>query len=303
MTTNQKSALICGLCLLVSGLLGSFKSFQLDQEFQTEVAEKQNREISQWVAQSVEQKLTQLESSVSYLDKSTVESLKRFGCRYFAYSFKKGGEWSIKWKVLSDFGKDQILGEVNQLNFDELSQKKRQWKFNKENQPIYVAPVKLAQSHQLKKGFLIFGLEKNFFSALHSVDHDVFLVTPDKKSLFNSLSDRIRGLSDLFVKGSNDLTAIEAAEGPYFLTSYFSPVSQLWYVRKAQVKDLSFFASPQMSYFLLGSLLGWILFLLLSQTRMSLFSLGALPALLKRNQRVDEDHEEIFSKPVKVEQG
>ena len=114
MTINPRITLLCAICILVSGLLGSYKSFQIHNKESLEKDLAKSQEVSQWMAQSLEQKLTMMESAVSYLDKSTVESLKRMGARYFAYAYKKGGEWSIKWKVLGAAGKEEILGEVNE---------------------------------------------------------------------------------------------------------------------------------------------------------------------------------------------
>ena len=118
-----------------------------------------------WVTQNLEQRLLQLEASASYLDQSTVESMKRLGARYFAYVYKRQGEWSVKWKKLGSLEKEKILTEVGKINFDRITGEKRMWHLNQKGEVIYVTPAALARSHQLHEGFLVFGLRKDFLNS------------------------------------------------------------------------------------------------------------------------------------------
>ncbi|MCJ8278359.1 MAG: hypothetical protein HRT44_11290, partial [Bdellovibrionales bacterium] len=146
MTLKQRIFLISAICIMTSGLLVSYKSFELNKKFSLQSENEKSREVSLWVAQMIEQKVTHLESSVSYLDASTVETLKRMGARYFAYAYPKNDNWKIKWKVLGDLDRKGILSEVNQISFKSLSSTKRTWEFNKEAAPILISPVELSGS-------------------------------------------------------------------------------------------------------------------------------------------------------------
>jgi hypothetical protein len=281
MTRNPKVVLICVLCIFLSGILVSYKSFEIHESYKKETNSKMGQEISAWVAETVEHKLSQLESSVSYLDKSTVESLKRMGARYFAYAYKKNDTWEIKWKVLNDqFAKDKILSEVNALEFDKVSTLERTWMHSPLGQLIYVAPVGLAKSHQLISGFLVFGIDKSFFSYVNHLDDSLVLVdknlTPihkklNKKELKNSHFFNSENLS-LGTYYSKDQDVIKA------YTSYFTPTSQLWIVNQRKILQGHYFTSPYIAYALIGSLIISILFLILStQWRESRKLLAKIP--------------------------
>ena len=79
MRLNLKLSLVATICILIGGLIGSIKSFQISQNQIRQQEIENSQKTNQWIAVALEQNLIQMEASVSYLDKSTVESLKRFG--------------------------------------------------------------------------------------------------------------------------------------------------------------------------------------------------------------------------------
>ena len=260
MTFNLKMSLLCAVCILLSGLLGSYKSFQINYEKLQNIHTEKNQNVSKWVSQSVEQKLMHLEASVSYLDKSTVESLKRFGARYFAYAYKKDNEWSIKWKILSDFGKEAILAEVGDLNFNKFNTDRRSWIPTKNKELIYVAPVELAKSHQLKSGFLIFGLNKTFFNFVSKMNPQIRIIDVNKISLHKRLPATLENDETLFSDSELGSTITPLKGESHLLGSYFSKVAQTWVVYPTPYEAGSYLTSPFFTYFLIGSAIALMIF-------------------------------------------
>ena len=266
MKLNPRNALICVISIVISGLFASYKSFQLHQAQIRDEQTQQSQLVSQFVGQNLEQKLLQMEAAVSYLDKSTIETLKRFGARYFAYAYKKNNEWAIKWKKLGELGKDEILEEVNALAFDDFSEKKRHWRRAKNNELIYIAPVALAESHQLKEGFLIYGMNRDFFKALKTSDGQYALTDANATKIMGKLP---------FMMDAETLAAGEQAshikeiEGGALLiaTALFSPISQLWIARSHQINQMGFIESQFFTYFLMTSAFACLLLLLFMMGR------------------------------------
>lgn len=262
MNKNLKISLIAVLCIVICGFIVSFKSFKLFNNFNRQNNVATSQEVSGWIGETIDQKIMQLESSVAYLDKSTVESLKRFGARYFAYAHKENGEWSIKWKQLGGFSKEQIHEEVKKLEFDKLSLSQRAWFLNSNNQPIFVSPVELANSLQLKSGFLIFGLDDTFFGFLKAKDEKIALVNKALAPIHQGLPKNILEDKTLFNQKDLGLGSLLVEQGgeTRTLTSYFSPTSQLFIVHQQEIAGGSYLASSYFTYFLLASLLMALLF-------------------------------------------
>lgn len=282
MAFNLKMSLLCAVCILISGLLGSFKSFQIYEEQRQTTIASENHEVSQWVAQTVEQKLQQLEASVSYLDKSTVETLKRFGTRYFAYAFKQDGEWSIKWKILSEMGKEAILSEVGELSFDGMTSDKRRWVRSKSHDLIYIAPVEIAESHQLKSGFLIFGLSKKFFGFLSSRDNNISLLGEGAVALHGDVASSL--VADGFLEpkeeGEQEHRLEDLKGETNVLTRYFSSFAQMWVVKATPMAAGSYFASSFFTYFLMASALSLMIFSML----MTIYLKRSIQPLMARRE-------------------
>ena len=262
MTLKQRIFLISAICIMTSGLLVSYKSFELNKKFSLQSENEKSREVSQWVAQMIEQKVTHLESSVSYLDASTVETLKRMGARYFAYAYPKNDKWKIKWKVLGDLDRKGILSEVNQISFKSLSSTKRTWDFNKDSAPILISPVELSGSHQLKNGFLIFGLNEEFFSFIGGVDAGISVVSLDQKKLFVKKESSFKSILTA-LKEKADSISIDGED--QLFTQYFAKPSQLYVTRAQALPALTYFGSPLFSYLLLGLTLSLLLLLVVLQ--------------------------------------
>lgn len=262
MRLKLRHSLVGILCICFSGLLISYKSFQLHNASIRQDQQNHNLETSQWVAQSVEQKLTNLESAVAYLDKSTVESLKRLGARYFAYAYEQKGEWKLKWKTLGAETKKQILAEIDLIPLQNIPRDKRTWRFNKKNKAIYISPAELAESHQLKSGLLIFGLKEDFFTQLSILDHNTFIYQAADRALYNQIVGV--DLETLLAgKQKRVYEIIDVDQGESLYAGYFSPISQLWYLRVIAQPNRRFSASSFLSLYLLISVLAAVLFTML----------------------------------------
>ena len=303
MTLKQRIFLVSAVCIIFGGLLVSYKSFELNSKTKIQSENEKSIEVAQWVAQSIEQKIIHLESSVSYLDASTIETLKRMGARYFAYAYSKDGQWKIKWKELGALDRKGILKEVNGLSFDSIPASRRSWSFNGSGDQILISPVELAGSHQLKNGFLIFGLNEEFFSFIGGVDNSVSIVTLDKKALYTQAKNDIKTLTQ-------ELEGVEAkvldiAGESKILSSFFSKPSQLWIARAQSYKAASYLGSSTFSYFLLAIVLSMAFLAMMVQRFLSevveaknatvgkSFSLGAFRekslGLFARTQKRTED--------------
>lgn len=269
MNKNLKISLIAVLCIVTCGLVVSYKSFRLSSSLNRQNNVALSQEVSGWIGETIDQKVMQMESSVAYLDKSTVESLKRFGARYFAYAHKENNEWSIKWKQLGDFNKDQIHAEVKKLEFDKLSMTQRAWFTNEKNQPIFVSPVELANSIQLKNGFLIFGLDDSFFGFIQSKDDKVALVSKALQPIHHDLPKAILEDKDLFRLKDLGLGSrmVEQGGETRTLTSYFSPTAQLFIVHQQDIANTFYLGSPFFTYFLLAAVLMLVAYLFLTNSR------------------------------------
>ncbi len=217
-----------------------------------------------WAAQNLEHRLLQLEASTSYLDQSTVESLKRLGARYFAYVYKQEGEWSVKWKRLGFLEKEEILEEVNEIDFNVIDIEKRTWHFNRNHELIYVTPVALAKSHQLYEGFLVFGLKAEFFKFIKSKESPVVLLTEKYKVLEGHFPSELEDKKEDMNRNEPGMVDIHVKkEGKSLIfISYFSPLSQLWVVHKRNLSSLSYFESLFFYYFLVITGFGCLLLLL-----------------------------------------
>ncbi len=271
MTINRKLILLFAVCIFIGGGIGSYKSFQLYKEQSLATNISKSEESSQWISQSVLQKIKQLESAVSYLDKSTIETLRRFGARYFAYAFKdQKNEWSIKWKKLGSMGKEEILGEVEALSFEKFSTKKRNWTTLKSGEIVFVSPVGLAESHQLKTGFLVFGLNKNFFEFVNQARNQTALVTEELETILaqQDLSEMMI-LESLKTAQSDFIhRSIETEENFNLETAYFAEEAQLWIVKKASGPAYSFVGSSFFTYFIISSLISLLAFILALSSKM-----------------------------------
>ncbi len=291
MTLNLRIALLCAICIFVSGLLGSFKSHQIygDRTVQHEV--DRSLEVSAWVGQSLEQKLLQMESAVSYLDQSTIETLKRLGARYFAYAYMKNDDWSLKWKVLGSLDKAGILAEVNELPFAELGTDVRHWAKNSAGQSIFISPVALADSHQLKSGFLVFGLSDDFFGFLQDQTSPLVLLDAGGEKVSGALSESLANLDILGDDEQKPSLVVEQDDQSLVVTRLFSPKTQLWLVREHSVAVRPFLASSFFIYFLLaGALSVLVLFFALGPIRRrSLFSLSLIRPRLKKQILPEEE--------------
>ena len=265
MTINRKIVLMSLLFLVVVvGTLISYRAFHINERDYQQISKKAGQEVAGWVAQNLEHRLLQLEASASYLDQSTVESLKRLGARYFAYVYKKQDEWSVKWKKLGFLEKEKILGEVNEIDFNKINSEKRTWHFNRDHELIYVTPVVLARSHQLREGFLVFGLRTDFFKFIQSKKSSVVLLTEKYEALEGDFPPELRDRKEDIDKdkqGMMDIQVKKEKESLIFI-SYFSPLSQLWVVHSRSLPFLSYFESLFFYYFLISTGLGFLLLLL-----------------------------------------
>lgn len=271
MTLNPRIVLVCATCIIISGFVGSFKSFQVykDQIIDSQIVKSQS--VGEFAGQNIEQKLMQLESAVSYLDNSTVETLKRFGVRYFAYAYKKNDEWSIKWKVLGEMGKKAILAEVHPLPFSDFDQKKRHWARSKDDQLIYISPVAMAKSFQLKEGFVVFGIKPDFFSSLKGAQDKYILLDSQENEIFGSLPSTIANKKEFFAEGGSSprQAQVETDEKIEIVTASFLQRSQMWILRQESMAAVNFTGSRFFTYFLLTSGLGLLILLLMLWGRKS----------------------------------
>ncbi len=271
MTLNPRIVLVCATCIIISGFVGSYKGYQVykDQIMDSQIVKSQT--VAEFAGQNIQQKLSQIEASVSYLDQSTVETLKRFGIRYFAYAYQKQNEWSIKWKVLGEMGKDAILAEVKPLEFSKLSLTERHWSHTTDNKLIYISPVALAESHQLKEGFLIFGVQPEFFSSIKGTSDSYALVDTSRKEVFGSVPTFIENRQSFFATddGMSRHLRLESETGTEIVTASFLPESQLWILRQESMAPVSFVSSRFFTYFLLTSGFGLLLLTLLMLGRKS----------------------------------
>ena len=264
MSFNRKIILL-GFLFLALGAFASFFSFQKAERESWQILEKSSREVAGWASQSLEQRLLQLESSASYLSPTTLESMKNLGARYFAYVHKNPDEWSLNWKKLEGMEKEEILKEVGQIEFDEITDQKRTWSFNQKNEAIYITPVALADSHQLQEGFLVFGLKKDFFKFIQTDTSPVTLMTKDHLPLEGTWPGEFEGRKQKLDDGEPEMTTgqIETEDKRWILTSYFSPISQVWVIAKNNLSRLSYFQSLFFYYFLMGFLVFLLFFLFL----------------------------------------
>ncbi len=269
MTINRNLILLFAVCIFVGGGIGSYKSFQLFRNQTIENDIRKSEESSQWTAQSLEQKLKQLEASVSYLDQSTIETLKRFGARYFAYAYKdKKGEWSVKWKKLGEMGKEAILAEVNNLKFDQLSTTVRNWEILEAKQLVYIAPVELAESHQLKTGFLVFGLHSSFFGSLaQDRERQTHLLTSDLRPLLGGNKISMENLNLNKTEKSFVTRITEIDDSMDVQTAYFAPTTQTWILKETNIANMSFVGSTFFTYFILSSLISILIFILVLSSK------------------------------------
>ena len=113
--------------VFVSGLVISYKQFQINNSYRLNLQKQNAFDIGYWVNELVIQKVKSLESGVARLDKSTTEALKRSGVDYFAYAYRAGEQWKVKWKIISDMKKSKVEKQVKKLRFGEYSTAKRAW--------------------------------------------------------------------------------------------------------------------------------------------------------------------------------
>lgn len=265
MTLNLRIALVSAACIILSSFFGSYKSFQVhkNEYFQEQTTAAQS--VVGFAAQNIEQKLQQMEAAVSYLDQSTIETLKRLGARFFAYAYQKEGEWSVKWKKLGALDKEAILQEVNPLPFSELSTDKRHWVRSQDNDLIYIVPVGLAESHQLKNGFLVFGMSPSFFNGLKSSNENYALMDAQMKPIHGELSESL--ITQIHAKKQTDELNLnlrnDTDQGVELLTAQFFPKMQVWLMQEQVLAQQSFVTSSFFTYFVLTSLFGVLLLLIL----------------------------------------
>ena len=255
MFVKFKTPLLCALCIFLSGGLGSYKSFQIHQDQLLSNGVSQSQSLSHLMGQNMEQKIQQMEDAVSYLDQSTVESLKRLGSRYFAYAYQNKGEWAFKWKSLGGPGKQGILQEIALLPYGQFKQTRRYWEKSKKGDLIMVSPAALGKSFQLKEGFLVFGIRADFFHSLNSPQASYTLLTDKGESLFGKLP---QGISPHLGKVEQERAfhrglLTQAGRLP-LTTEVFSQKAHLWLLRTQDLPHRGFMASSFFSYFLLISL-------------------------------------------------
>jgi dsDNA-binding SOS-regulon protein len=257
MTITLRTAGLLGLCVLLASLTMAYQSFVQLESARTQVLLEKNQEVAQFAGQSLQQKLNQMESSASYLDQSTIETLKRLGVRYFAYAYEKKGRWRVKWKRVGELDKDGILSEVEPLPFAKMSHDKRHWYRSKNKENIYVVPVPIASSHQLKDGFLVFGIGKDFFSGLNKQEARYFVLDREQNSLSRQWSaDRVSEDFEFNIKNETTARSLVTDSGHLEMTvASFLPLAQLWVVHQSQHAQASFWGSPLFFYALIFSLL------------------------------------------------
>lgn len=263
MKRNQKFLLLATSCLVLVASAIGYQSFQF---YQTQLQDTQlqaQREELRWASSLVDQKLSQLEASVAYLDPSTVESLKRSGARYFAYASQEKGEWSLKWKTIGTLGKDQILAELQPVDFGTLNRKERHWLWSAQGDLILVSPVELADSHQLKDGFLIFGLTKDFFSALTQQEHPFLVFTKDRSILEAEKGSTQAQLKNYLGKLDKQKRQENLVVGHDIYVPFFSETTQLWFMSGQPLLAQSFWQSSIFNYSVLTTALILLLFFVL----------------------------------------
>ena len=244
-------------CILLSGLFVAYRSHQLSSKVVSSEQADRQLNTAYWVGQSLALKLQNLEASVSYLDKSSVETLQRLGIRYFAYAFYDQTEWKIKWKVIGDMDKKAILDEVKDLKFDELSKAKRSWFPAGKKEFAYVVPAKISESKQLSSGFLIFGMGTDFFDVFPNVLQGLSVIGTNDLRLYGP-SVKNFNLSSLSKKSPSLIQSDDQSSD----VASFSSVTQLSVVLSEERESVGFSSSAFFMYFLIGSLFSALLFIL-----------------------------------------
>jgi hypothetical protein len=264
--TLKIKLLITGLvCLGLGSFIINYQSFKSQKQSMTSAQYHKDLQSLEWVAELAEQKLNQLESSVSYLDKSTVETLKRMGARYFVYAYYSQKDWRLKWKLIGDVGEDQVLSELKDVDFAQLGEDRRTWMSSPSGELIYISPVALAESHQLKDGFLVFGLGSDFFQFLQRRDPNVFMLTSSQRPIYGEpvqpvVSDQEK--MERLTQASTSKT-VEFQEDSMAVAAYFSAQAQAWIMRSRAIERASFVSSSHFNYFLASFLFAAALFVML----------------------------------------
>ncbi len=265
MTLKIKLLMTGLVCLGIGSFWVNYQSFRNQENLKQFAQNTKDQQSVEWVAELAEQRLTQLEDAVSYLDKSTVETLKRMGARYFVYAFQNDGDWKLKWKVIGEMGESQILSEVNEIDFTKLDEGRRSW-FQSSNQQLsYLVPVAVAKSHQLKDGFLVFGLNPDFFAFLARRDPQVFITTEEALPIYANLPQALTEEKERFEQlvSTPDIKSHFYSEDELSLTAYFSAKMQAWVMRSTDLAAGSFMQSSSFTLFLASYLFSGGLFILL----------------------------------------
>ena len=266
MTQKRKVLLATLVLIFLSGLMVTYKSHQVSREYHAQLEKQKTQDIAYWAAEVLMEKVKILEASVATLDKSTVQILKRMDVRYFAYAYKAGDQWKIKWKVIDGISKKQIVKEVNSIPFSELSSQKRNW-FSENQKAALVSPVEVAANEQLKNGFLVFGLQPEFFSGVLDVDPQFEIFTLNGKQAKALVPNKKREWlieSGLINRDSpSQVLNLDHKGEAYRAASYFASDIQLWLVRLNKTHLKPFVASPVFRYFLMAMVLCFALVLVL----------------------------------------
>ena len=233
------------LCLFAGGLLVSYKSFDTYRKLLEEKSIKNSLKISQWVGRNIQEKIHFLESTVSYLDMSSVEMLKSLNVRYFSYAYQEGGKWKIQWKNISEASTQKVINELSGISLTPYSTTKRSWAFDPKGHLVLISPVEVAGSQELKSGFLIFGLSQNFLRSVTDDQASIRLFTLKGESL-----DKKNSLNPESVK---KLAQTRESETFQWLNKKFSPhfsqFSQIYILRFQGQEVFSFWGSSFLNYF------------------------------------------------------
>lgn len=286
MTLKIKLLMTGLVCLGLGSFWVNYQSFRNQENLKQFAQNTKDQQSVEWVAELAEQRLTQLEDAVSYLDKSTVETLKRMGARYFVYAYQNGDDWKLKWKVIGEMGESQILSEVNEIDFAKLDEGRRSWFQSRNQQLIYLAPVAVAKSHQLKEGFLVFGLNPDFFSFLARRDPQVFIATQAALPIYANLPQALLEQEERFdqLVATPEIKSQIFSEANLSLTAYFSAKMQAWVMRSTELVAGSFVRSSSFTLFLASYLFsGGLFILLLFAIRWPTFEVSSLRPSLAVN--------------------
>jgi|GEM_PF-4487476 len=262
MNGKWKVLILSGVLVFICGFVISFKSFQLNEDFRRQVQLQKSLEISNWISELLIQKVNVLESSVSHLDKSTTETMRRLGVQYFAYAHKSPtgrssesseAKWKVKWKNLGDIETPQIKEQVAGFDFDDFSVTKRSWVRLGQN-TILISPVANAASEKMKSGFLIFSMDAKRLENLGALSTEVALFSHNGNSL-NAKNPKWLEVEKLFTEKKDGSMAVVKDRGTSYLRSAsFSKALQMWVVHFQPFPQESYITSASAFIFFVSFL-------------------------------------------------